>query len=143
MKKLLVLMMAVVVAFGVMTGCQEVKEAESKIEGVVQEGEEAVKSAVETLKGDADSILEKLELKEKASMEVLHEDANTVKYKISMLEETAAEDVTKIEEKVEGMAEEFGTKVEEIKNKGVAEAKLIVEVLGKDGKELYSKVFGK
>lgn len=166
MKKYLMMILAVcLVASLALAGCgAEAEKIESEVESAVQEMESkveegldaaeseaaelegeastAVDSAIETLKADTESILSKLEVKEKAAMEVLKEDEQTVKLEFTVLEADAETEAEAVEAKVAKLESEFIARVNDLKNQGVAEAKLIVSFLDQEGTEIYNKIFG-
>lgn len=155
MKRIMTTLLALCMLGGfTLAGCSSTTKDELKtagqdaVEDVKNEagklGEEAkagITEFINDVKADTESIVETLELKGKATLDVVHEDEKKVVYKFTEAEDAAALEAKDVEAKVKTAESHFAEKLTELKNKGVADAEIVVQYFDKEGKELYSKVF--
>lgn len=149
MKKLGIALTVCLLASFFLVGCSNTNEmveeqketVEQKMDEMADKGKAAVNQIVDEVKSGAQRLEEDLQIKGKATLEAVEENGNTLKYKFVAAKDSAAMETKEIEEKVAKMDGEIKQRLTDLKNKGVENAKVVVEFVDKEGKQLYSKVF--
>lgn len=76
-------------------------------------------------------------------MEVLARDKNTIVYRYQLASDEIQMDVAAQEKLLESQADNFMAGVEELAQRGATDAKIIIEYVDTEGKELLSKTYQK
>ena len=136
MKKYKIAIVAICVLLLVSTlfACNKANEVVSDVEKMLNE-------AVQDIQKEAKEIEDKFEVSGKAALEILHKDEKQLVYQFQAVEKDVELDTKKAEAKVTEYASAFETKLQELKDKGVKDAEVVVQFLDKEGKEIYAKVF--
>lgn len=149
MKKFSILLaMAVAVCF-VFAGCSKTKEeagemkdnVEEKVTDMGTQAKNFFTDIRDDINNNAKKIEENLKLGGKATLEAIDEEADTLKYRFTVAGEELSMETKEMEAKAEELADEARTRLQQMKDKGVENAKVVVQFVDREGKELYSRVF--
>lgn len=106
-------------------------------------GSNAAQDLLDEAAAELEKVKEQIEAEGLLVLDVLARDKDTLVYNYKLISADITLDVDVLESELEKQAEVFMNTVEELEKKGAAEAKVIIEYVDHEGKEIYTKVFQK
>lgn len=117
--------------------------ASSSTSEPADDGTNAAQELLDDAKAELEKVKEEIEAEGLLVLDVLARDKDTLVYNYKLVSADVTLDVDVLESELEKQSSTFMATVEELEKKGATEAKVVIEYVDHEGKEIYTKIFQK